>query len=271
MSYINFNKWMLLKEGNIFGFKDLFGFEKNNDAQILINDKPIKSINSEVIIDYLLKLELNNSKPFSKFPDQIQWGEENGAIRMVISPLGSFKSIIRRKQTDLEGNQSWICKKVVPYHDIIDANVNEEEELSNFLFEKIQEIKDHKFESCSRDYKNLKNLTVKIAKKSQQYHILPECFLYKAIREVNQNNYLIYFEARGHGAEAPDSQRLEEFIIDMSYNENKGTIRSIGYNVQSKMRRHSWTIQTPEWDELFAPSQSEEEIVNCITSALRTY
>lgn len=270
MSYINFNKWIVLKENNIFGFKDLFGFQ-NNNHEFVVDDKPIRRMDCESVINHLLKLQLNDIEPFSKFPDQIQWGEQNGSIKMVISPLGSFKGILRRKQTDLEGNTAWICKKVIPYHDIIESNVNEEEELSNFLFEKIQEIKDHKFESCTKDYKNLRNLVIKVAKKSQQQIIMPECFIFKAIRELNPNNYLIYFEARGHGAEAPDYQRLEEFIIDMSYDENKGIIRSIGYNVQSKMRRHSWTIQTPEWDELFVPSQNEEEIVTCITSALRTY
>ena len=270
MSYINFNKWLILKENNIFGFKDLFGF-KNNAPPAPTDDNPIKRLNTELLIEYMLKLKINDSNPFSKYPDQIQWGESSGAIRMVISPLGSFKSIIRRMQTDLEGNTVWLCKKVIPYHDIIEANVNEEEELSNFLFEKIEEIKEAKFESCVRDYKNLRNLVVKIAKKSQQQDILPNSMFFKAIREVNHNNFLIYFEAKGHGAEAPDSQRLEEFIIDMSYNEKKGTIRSIGYNVQSPMRQHSWTIQTPEWDEIFNPSQSEEEITAAITSAFRTY
>lgn len=267
MSYINFKKWVLIKEN-----KDIFGFEKKtNIAQNqVLDENPIKNLDSQTIIDILLKKKLNDTTPFSEYSNQIQWGNENGALRLVIGPLGSFKTTIRRKQTNLEGNTSWICKKIVPYQKFIEENIHDEEEFANLIFEKIQKIHENKFESAINEYKNLKHLVVDIARRCQQRDILPEELVYKGIRELNENNFLIYFEARGHGVEVPDFNRLEQFIIDMSYNKKQGLIRSIGYEILSPTKQHIWTPGTADWDELFSPSQ-KEEIAEQVTNAFKTY
>lgn len=267
MSYINFKKWVLIKES-----KDIFGFDKktNELKNIIINNDPIKNLDSETIVNFLLKFKLNDVEPFSEFSNQIQWGNENGALKMIIGPLGSFKTIIRRKQTNLEGNTSWICKKIIPYQEFVEENIHNEEEFANLIFEKIQKINENKFESAIDDYKNLKHLVVSIARKCQHQDVMPKELIYRGIREVNENNYLIYFEARGHGVEVPDFNRLEQFIIDMSYNKKQGFIRSIGHEVLSPMKQHLWTVGLSDWDEVFVPSQNEE-IVNQVTNALKTY
>ena len=260
-----FKKW-LLKE-------DIFGFDKlliNQPKKTEEEESPIVPINIELVMEPLLKMPLNDKLPNLKFINQIQWGEHNGAIRMVISPLGSFKSIIRGMQTDLEGNESWICKKIIPYKDIMAADIQDDENLANKLFEEIEEIK--QLESAIGNYSNLENLVVNLTKRCQNPNVIPKIFIFKGVREVKHNeNYVIYFECKGQGAETPGSGRLEQFCIDMSYNRKTGLIRSYGHDVQSKMKGHSWTPQPSEWDEYFSPAQSVREITDCICSALSTY
>ena len=76
-----FKKW-LLKE-------DIFGFDKlliNQPKKTEEEESPIVPINIELVMEPLLKMPLNDKLPNLKFINQIQWGEHNGAIRMVISP-----------------------------------------------------------------------------------------------------------------------------------------------------------------------------------------
>lgn len=261
---MQFKKW-LLKE-------DIFGFEKKiKPNQKEPDNLPIVSIDIEVTMNKLLQNKLNSQIPFSNFINEIQWGKENGAIKMVISPLGSFKSIIRQLTTDLEGNKIWICKKILPYKDLNKANIEIDEKLADLIFEDVEKISKKTVESPISDYKNFKNLVLKISKECQREKIIPEIFIFRGIKEINNNHYIIFFECKGQGVETPGSGRLEQFLIEMIYDKNKGTIRSYGHDVQSRTKGHSWTPQPSEWDEYFSPAQPAEEITNCICRALSTY
>lgn len=268
MSHYSFKNW-LIKEG-----KDIFGFEKEKQTQqnVHVDDSPIVPINSQVLIETMMKLNLGETSPFSDFADQIQWGKTTGATRMVISPLGSFKSIIRRLQTDLEGNETWICKKIIPYKDLLHSNKNFDENFANILFEYVEKAQSKQIESPCKDYGKLENLVLKLAKFSLRKDVLPEIFIYRGIRQIKKDErYLIHFECRGQGVETPNSGRLEQFIIEMNYNKTTGMIRSFGYDVQSPTRQRLWVPQPSEWDEYFSPYQETEEILNCIGAALSTY
>jgi hypothetical protein len=266
MSYLNFNKWIVIKEN-----KDIFGFQKKIEKEIQnLDENPIKGLDSQKIIEHLLNFKLNEQYPFSNFSNQIQWGENTGSLRIIIGPMGSFKVSMRRLQEDLEGNKLWICKKIVPYQRFAEKNVNNEEDLANLLIEKIEKINENKFESANNNYKDLRQLVVNLARKCQKNDILPEVLIFKGIREVNEDNFLIYFECRGQGVEVPGFNRLEQFTIDMSYSKKRGTIRSIGYEILSPTRQHLWYPQTADWDEIFVPSQGEE-IIECVLNAFKTY
>jgi len=264
---ISFKNW-LMRETN-----DIFGFQKTDNEKIEVqDDKPIKPINIELIMNELLKMPLNGIMPFSKFLNQIQWGENNGAIQMVISPLGSFKSIIRGMQVDLEGNQAWICKSILPYQDIPDANIQIDEDMAHMLFEIIEQTNQKQLESAIGNYSNLENLVVKLANETQRKKFMPEIFIFRGVKEIKHNeHYIIHFECRGQGVEAPGSGRLEMFAIEMTYNTKNGLIRSFGHDIQSPKKGHVWYPQPSEWDEYFSPAQPPSEIVNCICSALSTY
>jgi hypothetical protein len=263
-----FKKWLILKEG-----KDIFGFEKERAApKKVVDESPIIPINPDVLIDTMLETNLGGRKAFSDFPDQIQWGREPGAIQMVISPLGSFKSIVRKLHTNLKGESVWICKKIIPYTDILHASKQFDEAFASELFEQIEKVSKGDLEAPLNNYIKLDSLTIKIANYCRRKDIIPEIFMFRGIKQIKKNeNYLIFFEPRGQGVETPGSARLEQFIIDMSYNPETGMVKSFGHDVQSPIKGHVWYPQPSEWEEYFSPSQSPNEITEAIGAALSTY
>jgi len=254
--------------------KDIYGFEKEKKPKdpLLTYGSPIIPIDPEIVINTMLRTAFNNEMPFSKFPDEIQWGKNVGALKMVITPLGSFKSIIRKLVTDLKGNRIWSCKRIIPYKDILHANQMFDEELATEILKEIETISKEGIEAPEKEYDRLEKLTNKISIVCRRKDNMPEIFIYKGIKQIKKNeNYLIYFECAGHGVESPGSGRIEQFIIDMSYDSKTGLIRSFGHDVQSKTRQHLWYPQPSEWDEYFSSKQSETEIAECIGAALSTY
>lgn len=85
------------------------------------------------------------------------------------------------------------------------------------------------------------------------------------IKKIQEYAYILNFELRGHGLEAPDHQRIENNQTMITYDPEHGTIRIINYNIESNVGGpHSWT-QTPMLLDLyFFPTQDREEISECL-------
>ena len=261
-----FRQW-LENSGDIFGFEG-----KRHEKPSEVNEDPIVPVDAEVIIETMLGTDIGGRKAFSDYPAQIQWGREPGAMRMVITPLGSFKSIVRKLSTNLKGESVWVCKKIIPYKDIMRSNDRFDEAFAMDLFEQIEEISKGEMEAPVLNYNGLESLTLKVANRCVRNDVLPEIFVFRGVRAIKKNeNYVIFFEPRGHGVEAPGSARLEQFMIDMSYDGKTGMVRSFGHDVQSPTKGHVWYPQPSEWDEYFSPTQDKNEIADAISSAFRTY
>lgn len=264
-----FTEWLLSEKADIFGFEKPRGQKQSEEDSY---DGPIIPIKPEILIETMMKETLRGQEPFSEYADQIQWGRNPGALRMVISPLGSFKSIIRKLQLDLEGRETWVCRSIIPYKDLMRANKRFDENFAMDLFEKIEQIGEQEMEVPKPDYKGLRNLTVSLASHCRRKDIIPEIFIFKGVKEMKKDeNYLVEFEVRGQGVEAPGSARVERFVIDMSYNPKTGMIKSFGHDIQSPTRGHVWYPQPSEWEELFSSGQDSKEIINAIGAALSTY
>jgi len=273
MTYIRsmttFRRW-LLGEG-----RDIFGFERKREersAPTARSDMPIKDINSDLVVEFMLSNRIGGSEPIMEFSNQIRWGDKPGAIMMTITPLGSYKSIVRRLQLDLEGREVWTCKRMFLYKDLAFATEQFDENLANYIFESMESIHKEELEAPSHDYKGLRSLVTKTARLAQRRDVIPEIFLFRGVKEVEKDrNYLVFFELRGQGVEAPGSARVEQFAITFTYDPKTGMIRSFGNDIQSPARGHRWTPQPSEWDEYFSSGQKESEIAECIAAALSTY
>ena len=96
--------------------------------------------------------------------------------------------------------------------------------------------------------------------------------MFQAVRKVDENNYLIQFEVRGHGVEAPDQKRIEENLTQITYDKEAGTIRVQNYNVESPVGgAHEWAIAPQDLDMYFLPSQPRDEIAECVAVHFKYY
>jgi hypothetical protein len=122
------------------------------------------------------------------------------------------------------------------------------------------------------EYRDLEGLTRRLSRVASRRDVMPEIFIYKGVfRAKGPDNWLVVFECRGHGVEAPEGNRLEQFNIDMSYNPRTGMIRSFGQNIESPKKGRIWGVQPSEWDEYFSSGQKEKEIIESITEALKAF
>jgi hypothetical protein len=252
--------------------RDIFGFEKPTEyvRPRLVDETPIVSLDCEIILAELYKLPLGVKQPRLKLNDTVEWGNgATGAVNVYISPLGSFKSIIRRQINDLQGQTVWICKEIVPFIETDNDTVEVEIAWAGLLYDKVKIIDEQMIEMPSRDYKGLERLAVSLAGKVSSN--APRIFIYEGLKRINDQNYIIYMSLRGQGVEAPGARRVEEFTINLNYKPEVGLIRCWGNDVSSKTRGHTWEIQPSEFDELFSPAQNRVEIERAIMNALSTY
>jgi hypothetical protein len=265
----SFKDWLVNEGGDIFGFEKA---AKISAPEKQDQENPIQDIHCDVVMEFLSSVEVNGKRPIVEFSSQVRWGEDTGAVQMVVSPFGSYKSIIRRLQPDLEGKSVWACKKILPYKEILDANRKVDEHLANVILKHIEAVSTHSVEAPSHEYDGLVRLVNRMSRVAQRRDVIPEIMIYKGSRELKRNeHYIIVFEVRGHGVEAPGSARVEQFHIEMCYDPKTGMIRSFGHDIQSPTKGHVWYPQPSEWDEKFSSGQDEDEIVDCISAALSTY
>lgn len=262
----------MFKKFLINEWKDIFKI--NSDNKILKYNKndfnPINTINFDEIINYVMSKKIQNLNPNLQFSNQIQWGEDVGAIRMKIPFI---KIIIQQLTHNLLGENQWICRKVISVDHKFNSNENNiNENLSIGIIDSVENILENNLYSPKNEYKSFENLVRRISFKCTTKGIIPEIFIYTGVKKgKSENNFLITYECRGGGVEAPGSERLEVFHINMSYNPKTGLIRSIGEGIQSPIKGHTWKIQPSEWDEYFLNNQPEHEIINSISTSLKTY
>ena len=253
--------------------KDIFGFEGREVVRAAdTEDRPVVTISSDIIMEHMMHRKLGGMEPFSQYHDQIQWGREPGAVRMVISPLGSFKSVIRKLQEDLRGERVWTCREIIPYRDMLRATRAFDESMAEDIFSRVERCWREDVRAPSGEYSGLEALTLRVAAGCRRRDVMPEIMVFGGVKAVERgSHYNIHFGCRGHGVEAPGGMRMEQFSIDMSYDRGSGMVRSYGYPIQSPTRQHLWQVQPSEWDELFSPSQDPEEVVAAISAAFSTF
>lgn len=251
--------------------RDIFGFElekkkptnKEEDRKL-----PIDPINSEIIMGELARLPLGGKIPINDWSDTVEWGRgQYGAIRVEMSPLGSYKATVRRRIIDLMGEATWICKKVIPFKE--DLHAKNEAILAHDVHEYLKKIDEAGVEAPMPQYDELEKLARAIAANSR--HRGPEVLIFEGIKKLDHNNYLIFYGYRGHGVEAPGAHRGEQFNINVQFDPFRGLLRSWGCEVLSPTRVHRWELQPSEWDEYFSPAQPLSEIVDNIMNVFSAY
>lgn len=271
MKHLNFKSWMINELAN-YGY----GYAQSDKSSILGGTEEIEGdevffpLKSDEIIEELFRMPpLGVYSPNKKWENEVFWGEGVGSISASVTPLGSSRVVIRRESTDLLGNSVKICKKVFPLYDVIHAE--NELQIANNIYTEIVKINKKMIETSNNNF-NIKGLSNKLWNDLKKNH--PSYIMFPTeLRSINENYYKMVFEFRGHGVQnlVPGPGRSEQFHLDLFFDKQTGIIRCWGYNIDSKVRQHSWSVQPSEWDECFSPNQEEKEIIDCIKNTFIKY
>jgi hypothetical protein len=249
---------------------DIFGFESekprgNSDDNF--HEKPINQFDIELMIEYLSKRSMPSGlKPQSKFTDEIQWGTEPGAVKLHIDTGYTFA--IKRLNNDLRGEPRWVTKKAFQLNR--HGYGGYEDSVAQEIFEHILKCYREELDAPQKDYDGLESLVIHIANKMRR--VAKDIFMYSGIKKITDNHYVISFNLRGSGVEAPDQSRVEQNQTQISYDKESGTIRVTNYNIESPTGgAHKWKIMPIDIDAYFFPTQSKEEISEAIAVELKYY
>jgi hypothetical protein len=271
MKPLLFKNW-LLKEFADFGFDQDQRGKPQGGTETVSGETVFKPLDGSKIITELAKLPaIGPNTPFQKWQDSVEWGNGPGAIQVGVTPLGSMRIVVRRKISDLYGESCWICTDIVPLGD--NESENKEISIAQDVYNKITEQANEMIPSPLKKFEEFDRLCWRLWSETKKKHPSYIMFPLRYVKQ-NENYYKLVYEFRGHGVMSSKKgrpHRAEQFNIDMIWDENKGLVRCLGYNIDSTLGQHSWKVQPPEFEEYFSPTQDKQQIIENITKIFLQY
>lgn len=265
MSNLSFKDWLSLEWG-----KDIFGFDSIPVSQPKpsLEDTPLNHLDIEQVLADM-KVSVNAKRPIQRVEScsEIQWGDRPGAIKVSFGTLGALNVTFHQLVPDLVGHHRWVCKKVIPLGEKYNQKI--ERTMSEDLLNQVIELDKRGMETPNKAFEEMERLVVRLA--SEVRRKAPQIFVYEGVKKVDDSRYLIYFSVRGHGVQAKDQHRLEQYIIDTSFDNTCGVIRIFGNRIESSLGQHSWKLTPVDWKEVFMPSQQLAEIIEAVVQQMARY
>lgn len=279
LKHATFREWLARSPEDIFGFnpEDNIPPELRRARRSENYDSPIERLATDKIMSELVRMgPIKDKKPQRIWVDTVAYGdrERPGAMSIDISPGGSLRASIRKKAIDLEGNQIWILKKVISLIEQYDDKEREpigEVGIAYRFFEEIEKADKSQLDVGKNDFKQMEDLALMLAGKARLKH--PPVMIYQGIRQHSGNLYEIYFHytGQGQGGDVPRQGVIEQFSIHLAYEPKRGIIRCWGNEIASPKSGKKWRSMPSEWDEVFVPTQSMQEITSNIIDLFVTY
>jgi len=249
---------------------DIFGFENKPPAHTPESDtNPIRGFDLELMMKYLLGKKVGlQEADYSGFMNEISWGNRPGSVKLEVDTGMTF--FIKRLGTDLEGQNRWVTKKMFQLNRR-NGMAGYEDMIANEIYTHISKIgTEGEVDRPMREFRDTERLTWHIADVMKR--TAKPVFIWKGIKKLDEQVFQILFEVRGQGLEAPDQQRIENNVTQVSFLENEGVIRLMNYNIESAVGGdRSWTQKPLDLDVYFFPTQTKEEIGNCMAVHFKYY
>jgi len=260
ISFMQFKKWFI-KESRVYGYKDIFGFEKEFfPIKRRDSEKPIKTFDTEQMIESLGRLQVGQLLPEVKYMNEVHWGKGNGAIRVWTGTKGGL--MIERMGMDLLGNPRWITKRRFQINQSgiggFETTITEE------VMDEVQKVHESIIDSPQNDFEGAEHLVLKLG--SALKRTMSEQLYYIGIRKLTNENFIIRFQVRASGVQAPQQKRIEENHTQVFYEKKSGTIKITNYNIESSLGQHKWEVRPSQIEWYFFPTQNEEEIVQAVAN-----
>lgn len=269
MRNLLFKHW-LLSEMADYGFgRDQINKVKGGTESI-DGDLIFKTLKGNEIIDELARSPVGPNEAVKRWNNQVEWGIGPGAIQVNITPLGSMRVVVRRQIKDLKGEATWICEKVINLSD--NKSPGKELAIAQNVYGSVNEIANEMMPGPVKEFGELDRLAWKLWAVAKREH--PSyCMFPVSFRKQNENCYKLVFEFRGHGVQRQGSKpgRAEQYNIDVIWDDGKGLIRCMGYEIDSDLRQHTWSIQPSDFNELFSVNQGNEKIIESIIKTFLQY
>lgn len=273
---MNFRLWM--EKRNIWGFDETEWEPKKpfhpGKAEFRgPDDLPCTGFNVQRMIEQLARFDLGFKKSKMKFMNECQWGENPGAVRVVVTPKVNLK--IQKLHYDLEGNKVWIMKK---YFFIDDTNyAGKEDIVAQEVFDQVKNVNDEQPENPNKDV-DLAELVRQLdgrLKGLASNVLLPE----HQVKKNGENEFTIFYYLRGGGVGsftgASSASNIMEVIVNVSKQRSTGLIKAmvtVAGNLSTGGKgSSSWVLMPSDFEEYFMPTQGKREIVEAIVTALKTY
>lgn len=267
---LEFQMWFNKTPEELYGY----GEKKPLKEKDAYETNPLQRLKSEELLNNMQRFGAIGSKmPYRANNSVLEFGDGLGKFLISVSPLGSYKIILRQYVIDLKGNPAPICKRVYPlvndYKHL--SGINDEEKLASYIYDHIKKINDKNLDYCKKEISKDEffKLLIKLAQRVREDH--PVVMIFEEVVRIDDYNYIIYLSYRGAGNELPQWRRALQFQIHLQYVPKLGLIRSWGNEVSTSKKSTEWDLQPSEWDEVFATSQSHDEIVENIMRILSTY
>lgn len=255
---------------------DRFGFqsiEKKDDTlpkPSANDDKPIKSFSVQWLMDTLARKSIGNSvRATHKFLDKVQWGNEDGAVRVKLTP--NIIIFVERLITDKEGQPVWILKTT--FKPKIEDFAGKEELVAVDVFDEVETIYYNELENTKEDY-HLANLVRRMSGRIRG--AAPDLLMFGDIKEVKPNYFIISFSLRGVGvgklaSNIPRVKQTPELTIEVEFKKERGLIHVIVSSVSVGGEGSTWSQDIPYLNALFTPSQSKDEIIDNVITIIKYF
>lgn len=259
----------MAKFRNWFEAVDIFGFTEKRPKESGTDDflqRPIIPFDINLMMEFLAHKRIGLQPAENHFANEMQWGVDQGSVKLLVDTGYTF--YVKRLAKDLQGENRWITKKMFQLNR--QGYGGHEDPVAGEIFTHLETAYKSPVEGPIPDYHDLENLVVHVANKVRR--VANEVLIYQSIKKVDENNYLIIFDVRGQGCEAPGQSRVEENLTSLTYDKEAGTIRITNYNVESPVGGpHSWSLMPNDLDLYFFPSQSRDEIAECVAVHFKYY
>lgn len=248
---------------------DIFGFDKPKDEPELTDEKegkPLHGFDTELMIRLLSRNRIGIIEATVPFMNEIQWGTRYGAVKMEVNNRMQF--LFHKLGKDLEGNPRWVTKKSFQLNRR--GYGGYEESVAQEVYDVVQGLAHGGLEGPTQDFDDISEVASYVSGKLRR--AAKDIFIYRGVKKVNEWNYQVIFEVRGQGVQAPGQKRVEQNVTDISYDEEKGTIRIRNYDVESPVgKAHSWSVQPCHIDTYFFPTQEHAEMAEPVTILLKYF
>jgi hypothetical protein len=263
MRYYSFKNWLEYAD---------FGLDVNKkpvDQEMKNQDKPLMPLNVEYVINALKKTVLGEKYVIpNDFFGELQWGQQDGALRISFSNFGGNRVILRRLVHDLAGDPQWLCQKVIEVKNFYD---DQPDKLTYEIREVLNKLDYEEVASPMREFEDMQRFVILLAsdlrRKTSQ-----KIFMYEGIRVLKENEkYLIHFGVTGNGVQRRGQKRLDQFAIHVEYHKNTGLVKITGTPLGDKIDKHRWIYDPSSFIEFFSPAQKGEIINNAVLAHFNCY